>query len=157
MRIQSLTAQLGILASAGLIAACGGEPEPVDQAPVEQPGAAAPAPAAAPAAGNLPAGVTAEMVAQGQQIFHGNGICFTCHGQNATGSQLAPSLTDAEWLWIEQGPDAFEQIVQTVKTGVSQPKEYPAPMPAMGGAQLDDAQIRAVSAYVYSLGGVQGG
>mgnify|MGYP006174886275 CR=1 FL=1 len=86
----------------------------------------------------------------GQQIFAGTGICFTCHGQDATGTQLAPNLTDDEWINIEQ-PVTQEKIEQLVRTGVQQPKQHPAPMPAMGGAQLDDQQVRAVSAYVYSL------
>ena len=40
-----------------------------------------------------------------------------------------------------------------MRTGVPQPKQHPAPMPAMGGANLSDDQIRQVSAYVWSLGG----
>jgi len=154
MRIHRVAAHLGILASAGLFAACGGDQsQPASESP-PQPAAdaGAPAPAAdAPAVGNLPAGVTAEMVAQGQQIFHGQGICFTCHGQNGIGTPLAPNLTDQEWVNLAGGPDLYEQIVQNVITGVPQPKEHPAPMPPMGGAQLTDEQVRAVAAYVYSL------
>jgi mono/diheme cytochrome c family protein len=39
-----------------------------------------------------------------------------------------------------------------VTNGVPQPKEHPAPMPPKGGAQLSDDQVKAVAAYVYSLG-----
>ena len=31
------------------------------------------------------------------------------------------------------------------------PKNAPAPMPARGGAQLTDAEVEAVAAYVHSL------
>ncbi|HEX7119217.1 MAG TPA: c-type cytochrome [Longimicrobiales bacterium] len=122
--------------------------EPAAQAPAAEPGA----PAAAPA--QLPPGVTQEMVAQGQQIFTGQGNCYTCHGMNAEGSQLAPNLTDDQWLWIDpaQG-DLLTQATERIKSGVPQPKEFPAPMPPMGGAQLSDEQVQAVAAYVLSLGG----
>ena len=115
-------------------------------------GAAATAPIDAPAAtpGNLPAGVTADMVSQGQQVFNGAGNCFTCHGADAKGTALAPNLTDQEWINIDGTHPA---IVGVVKTGVPTPKTHPAPMPAMGGATLSDDQVTQVASYVWSLGG----
>jgi mono/diheme cytochrome c family protein len=91
------------------------------------------------------------MVEQGRQLFHGQGICFTCHGQNGQGTPLGPNLVDGQWLWVTAEGDRFEQMVTIIRTGVTQPKEYPAPMPPMGGASLNEDQLRAVSAYVYSL------
>jgi mono/diheme cytochrome c family protein len=117
----------------------------------------APAPeTAAPAAGgavaaNLPAGVTPAMVQEGQQIFTSNGTCFTCHGANAEGTALAPSLTDSEWLWVTPGPNEYADLQTRIKEGVPQPKAHPAPMPPMGGATLTDDQVAAVAAYVWSL------
>lgn len=108
------------------------------------------APAAAPPAGQPPSGATAEMVAQGQQIFTSTGNCFTCHGADAKGTALAPNLTDSEWLNIG---GTYQEIQDIVKNGVPQPKSHPAPMPPMGGAQLSDDQIKQVAAYVWSLGG----
>lgn len=108
-------------------------------------------PAEQPAAASnvaLPEGVTPEMVAEGQQVFNGT-ICFSCHGMNGVGGPLAPALNDQEWLNIADG--SYEQIVEVVKTGVATPKQFPAPMPAMGGAQLTDEQVNAVAAYVYSI------
>lgn len=121
--------------------------EPAAQAPTTEQPAAAPEPT-----GPLPEGVTPEMVAQGRQIFEGQGICFTCHNMDAKGGPLAPDLTDGEWLWIDpaQG-DVLTQVETLIRTGVAQPKQYPAPMPPMGGAQLNDEQIRDVAAYVVSL------
>ncbi|MGQ0814218.1 MAG: c-type cytochrome [Gemmatimonadota bacterium] len=112
--------------------------------------APAPTPGPAPAPANLPPGVTSEMVNQGQQVFASTGNCFTCHGQDAKGTALAPNLTDAEWINVD---GTYDAIINVVKTGVAQPKQHPAPMPAMGGAQLSDAQVRDVAAYVWSLGG----
>jgi mono/diheme cytochrome c family protein len=103
-----------------------------------------------PTAGTPPAGATAEDVAAGQQIFSSTGNCYTCHGADAKGTQLAPNLTDAEWINID---GTFAAIQTNVKTGVPTPKQHPAAMPPMGGATLTDDQIRQVAAYVWSLGG----
>jgi mono/diheme cytochrome c family protein len=112
-------------------------------APVPEPAAGAPTGTA-----TLPAGVTADMVTQGQAIFSGQGNCFTCHGQDAKGTQLAPNLTDSTWL---NSDGTYEGILQTVTVGVPTPKEHPAPMPAKGGSSITDDQVKAVSAYVYSI------
>jgi cytochrome c oxidase cbb3-type subunit 3 len=70
--------------------------------------------------------------------------CSACHLETAIGDRElgAPNLTDAIWLY---GGDA-ETILQTVtysRFGV---------MPPWSG-RLDEAEIRAVSAYVHQLGG----
>jgi mono/diheme cytochrome c family protein len=107
------------------------------------------APAGAPPAG-APA-MTPKMIALGDSIFHGRaggGTCMTCHGPDAKGTQLAPNLTDNQWL---HGDGSYQFIVSTVTKGVPTPKQAPAPMPPMGGAQLTPDQVNAVSAYVYSL------
>lgn len=96
------------------------------------------------------AAASQEMLEEGQAIFTGQGICYTCHGQDATGTQLAPDLTDDEWINIPE-PITQGKIVTLVKSGVADPVEYPAPMPPMGGAQLSDEQLQAVSAYVNQL------
>jgi mono/diheme cytochrome c family protein len=133
------------------LAACAKDEDAADDVDT---GAAATAPTDAPAtpapAGNLPAGVTADMVSQGQQVFNGAGNCFTCHGADAKGTALAPNLTDQEWINVDGTHPA---IVNLVKTGVPTPKSFPAPMPAMGGAALTDEQVNQVASYVWSLGG----
>jgi cbb3-type cytochrome c oxidase subunit III len=88
------------------------------------------------------------MVASGGQTF--STVCAACHGADAKGTQLAPNLTDAEWINID---GTYPAMVTLVKTGVATPKAAPAPMPAMGGASLTDDQVNAVAAYVWSLGG----
>jgi mono/diheme cytochrome c family protein len=109
--------------------------------------APAPAPPAAGANVNLPEGVTQDMVAQGEQIFNQQ-ICFSCHGVNGVGGPLGPALTDQEWL---NADGSYESIMNVIRTGVLQPKQVPGPMPAMGGLQLTDEQVRQVGAYVYAL------
>lgn len=97
--------------------------------------------------------ITSEMVALGNEIFHGrrdNAICYTCHGMDATGGPggLGPNLTDKEWLNTD---GSYGGIISTIRTGVPQPVNAPAPMPPMGGATLSEESLRAVAAYVYSL------
>jgi mono/diheme cytochrome c family protein len=147
MRITKWGAVVVIVA----LAACA-QDEGGDQAATEDTGTAetAPAPAAPSAPAELPAGVTQEMAAQGQQIFSATGNCFTCHGPDAKGTALAPDLTDSNWL---NADGTYSGIVQVVHTGVATPKQFPAPMPAMGGAALSDEQVNQVAAYVWSLGG----
>ena len=98
----------------------------------------------------LPEGVTLAMAREGQEIFNGaKGICFTCHLREGVGGPLAPSLADAEWINID---GEYESIVNIVVTGVPQPTQYPGMMQPRAGRPLTDEQVRAVAAYVYTLG-----
>jgi mono/diheme cytochrome c family protein len=156
--------------SAGMIvalgaAACGGDTEEAAENPASDvaeapqttttpgaaPGAAAPSTTApaAPAGGD-----NAALVAQGQQAF-ATSVCVSCHGPNAEGTALAPSLKDDEWLWVTPGADMQQQVAQIIKQGVPQPKDpaHAAPMPPYGGVPLSDEQVDALAAYVVSLSG----
>jgi glucose/arabinose dehydrogenase/mono/diheme cytochrome c family protein len=107
--------------------------------------------AAATASVAVPAGATKEMVALGDQIYHGQvggAACTGCHGANATGTPLGPDLTGSHWLW---GDGSYAAIAQIITTGVAQPKQYRSPMPPMGGAQLTSEQVSAVAAYIWGL------
>jgi mono/diheme cytochrome c family protein len=93
-----------------------------------------------------------KLIALGDSVFHGQvggGTCMTCHGQDAKGTQLGPNLADAQWL---HGDGSYQFIVNNVTSGVTTPKQFPGVMPPKGGAPLTDDQVRAVAAYVYSLG-----
>jgi mono/diheme cytochrome c family protein len=131
------------------MAACGGGDAPAtDEA---EPAAAEPAeatPADAAVDMDLPEGVTAAMVAEGETIFMGEGICFTCHMEGGVGGPLAPDLTDDEWLNID---GSYESIVRNIITGVEEPKEYPGLMLPRGGTAITDEQVNAVAAYVWTL------
>lgn len=144
------------MALAGLTAfavACGGDQageEPM-QEPMEEQAAPAETGEAMQEPMDLPEGVTMEMVTQGRQLFSGQGGCHACHNPQATGTQLAPDLTDGEWINVS-GRN-YEEIVSLIKTGVAQPQQHPGPMPPMGGANLSDEQVDALAAYIVSLGG----
>jgi mono/diheme cytochrome c family protein len=134
----------GLFAGAAvlLFTACGGDAQPDGT----QPAAGAPDQVIG-ANVQLPEGITLDMVQQGKTVFETT-ICFTCHGMDATGTALAPSLRDQDWL---NSDGSFEGIMGVVRDGVAQPRQYPAAMPPMGGAQLTDDQIRDVSAYIYAI------
>ena len=95
-----------------------------------------------------PAGVTPAAIAQGDSIFHKDGLCYACHGSNAQGA-VGPNLTDAEWL---HGDGSYDMIVATVTSGVPADKAKKGiAMPPKGGSSITDEQVKAVAAYVYSL------
>ena len=65
--------------------------------------------------------------------------------EDGTGDRLqgAPNLTDRIWLYGGDY-DTLYETVYNARFGV---------MPPMGGANLTEAEIRAVSVYVHGLGG----
>jgi glucose/arabinose dehydrogenase len=100
----------------------------------------------------VPAGATHEQVVLGNRIFHGEvdgGTCSGCHGTGAIGSTQGPNLTTGTWMW---GDGSLNAIAQTIRSGVSRPKNYPGTMPPMGGAQLSQDDVNAVAAYVWAVG-----
>lgn len=101
----------------------------------------------AEAAANCPT-VDQRLVDQGRAVFSSTGNCYACHGAKATGTGLAPNLTDAQWLNIT---GSYPSIATLVRSGVPKPKQHSAPMPPLGGAALNGTQVCAVSAYIYSL------
>jgi mono/diheme cytochrome c family protein len=98
----------------------------------------------------LPAGVTKEMIAKGKTVYAGAGICSSCHGPNGGGiPNLGANLNDGEWLHSD---GSLEGITKTVMSGVTaQESSSGVPMPAKGGTNISDDDVKAVSAYVWSL------
>jgi mono/diheme cytochrome c family protein len=114
--------------------------------------AAAAAPASVPAPDGPHSLPAIHRQDSGKAIFEGKGNCWTCHGKDATGTQLAPDLKDTTWIHFD-GQPTLEQVEKLIKDGVAQPKSHPAPMPPMGGASLSDEEIAQVAQYVLSLSG----
>jgi mono/diheme cytochrome c family protein len=94
-----------------------------------------------------PKGATAEMVAQGDRLFHANS-CVGCHGPDAKGSPVGSDLTSGIWLW---GDGSLAAIARTITQGVPHPKEHTGVTPPMGGAQLSPSDVRALAAYIAAL------
>jgi glucose/arabinose dehydrogenase len=154
-RIYRIVYQGGVTGSAPMGTPCpsaSASAGKVVEAPAKPPeGTNADAGAAANGSAQLPQGVTHEMVALGDRIYHGQEAeapCAGCHGEKGTGSSLGPSLTSQKWMWSD---GSFAGILKTIKEGVPQPKKYRSPMPPMGGAQLTDDQLSALAAYVWTL------
>lgn len=135
------------------LAACGGEGGAPPAEEAQEPASESAAPAAeetgaAAQSMDLPEGVTPAMVAEGEEVFMGQGICYTCHMEGGVGGPLGPDLTDDTWINIE---GSYESIVNNVMTGVPEPKEHPGIMLPKGGTNITDEQVRAVAAYVWTL------
>ncbi|MBM1219870.1 cytochrome-c oxidase, cbb3-type subunit III [Ponticoccus sp. SC2-23] len=84
----------------------------------------------------------AALAETGSTLFLDN--CAACHGDNAMGNPDlgAPNLSDAIWLYGGDR-DTLTETVMNSRFGV---------MPAWG-LRISEADVRAVSAYVHSLGG----
>jgi mono/diheme cytochrome c family protein len=139
-------AAAAVLVGFGLGACKGGEKAQQQEAAPE---AAAPQAAAVPA-GELPPGVTQAMVDEGNTLFHGAGLCATCHGPDGKGVQgLGADLTDTKWLHSDGSYDAIvKQVMEGVPANVS---TSGSAMPARGGSNLTDDQVKAAAAYAWGL------
>jgi mono/diheme cytochrome c family protein len=108
--------------------------------------------AQSPAPTARPAGVTDAAITLGDSIYHSGG-CQRCHGQQGVGGNNGPSLVAGAW---QQHAGSYDEIVGTITNGVPREKLKDAtrrfPMGPRGGPMnLDDAQVRAVAAYVWSI------
>ena len=100
----------------------------------------------------VPPGSTAEQVALGKKVFHGEvggGTCGGCHGKDGIGTPVGANLTNGMWLW---GDGSLQSITNIVKNGVLKPKQHLGAMPPFGGVPLSDQDLAAVSAYVWAIG-----
>ena len=107
---------------------------------------------AAPKAPATPPEVNAKNIALGDSIYH-NGACQRCHGATAEGAQNGPSLVSGPWL---HSTGKYEEIVATITNGVprtqmkDQTRRFPM-NPRGGPMNLNDDQVKALAAYVYSI------
>jgi mono/diheme cytochrome c family protein len=107
---------------------------------------------AQPSNAQAQAPVDSAMVAAGQRLFEGRGLCATCHGKQGEGI-LGPTLRlngeKKDWLHTDGSPAAIAALIKAgldasvTKSGIS--------MPPRGGARLTDAQVEQVTAYVLTL------
>jgi glucose/arabinose dehydrogenase/cytochrome c5 len=110
------------------------------------PAAAGPAAGAASATLPVPPGSSAQQVAAGDKLYHSNS-CAGCHGSNAGGTPVGPDLTSGKYLW---GDGSVASLASTITSGVAMPKQYRQAMPAKGGAQLSDADVQSLAAYIWA-------
>lgn len=98
-----------------------------------------------------PAGVTQEMVADGQQLY--GTVCGACHGPGGAGTPAGPALIDQNWLHIS---GQYDEIVAIIQSGVPSPIEFPGAMPPLGGGSFTPEQVRSIAAYIFALGNQPG-
>ena len=82
-------------------------------------------PADAARGGDLrpPPRATGQQVALGDRIFHGearNGTCSGCHGSDAGGTSVGPSLSNGIWVWDD---GSLPARTKTITTGVAKAEE----------------------------------
>ena len=135
------TAGLVLAVGVAVIAACGGDEKKADGAEAMDTMARLD-PALAT---HLPPGSTMEMAERGRDLFI---TCSVCHGPDANGTELGPSLRDSVWTNVSRAPDEIERVI---REGIPVPKEMNIPMPPMGGGDFDATQLRELTAYVYAI------
>jgi mono/diheme cytochrome c family protein len=92
---------------------------------------------------------SSELVAKGDALFHGSANCYACHGSKGEGL-VGPNLTDAEWI---HSKGSYDEIVAQINHGVPKADSKSGiEMPPKGGATLSDDDVKAIAAYVHSLG-----
>jgi mono/diheme cytochrome c family protein len=111
--------------------------------------AATPAKPEAPSSPGAAAAYSPELVTKGEVLFHGSGNCYACHGSKAEGL-VGPNLTDAEWI---HSKGSYDEIVAQINHGVPKAESKSGiEMPPKGGGTLTDDDVKAIAAYVHSLG-----
>jgi hypothetical protein len=93
----------------------------------------------------VPPGGTFEEAELGHSLF---APCTVCHGPDAAGTQLGPSLVDDDWIHVEP---RIEQVAALIRDGVERPSSYPVPMPPHGGGDFDEAELRALAVYTLTV------
>lgn len=103
----------------------------------------------------LPAGMTLDLVRRGDDLFHGKGNCFACHGADAEGM---PNAGSALTLGLNFIPVEWRDIDSLIVAGIPESITRSAiVMPPRGGkSDLTDQETRAVAAYIWAISQVRG-
>jgi mono/diheme cytochrome c family protein len=103
----------------------------------------------------LPEGVTLDLIRTGDDVFHGKGHCFACHGAEAEG---LPNAGSALTLSLNFIPAEIAAIDSVITYGIPEPVTRSAiSMPPRGGKwDLTTDEMLAAAAYVWAISRVQG-
>jgi mono/diheme cytochrome c family protein len=93
----------------------------------------------------LPPGASMETLREGRDHY---APCLVCHGAEAEGTQLGPPFRPGAWVHSD---GTIEGIERVIRSGIDNPRDYPVPMPAMGGGDFDEEALRSLATYVYAL------
>jgi cytochrome c5 len=103
----------------------------------------------------LPQGMTVDLLRKGDEIFHGKGGCFACHGTEAQG---LPAAGDGITAQLNYAQPEWRSMDSLVTLGIPDAlTRSPIAMPGRGArSDLTDDEIRAVAAYVWAISQVRG-
>jgi mono/diheme cytochrome c family protein len=103
----------------------------------------------------LPAGMTLEAIREGDDLFHGKGNCFACHGADANGLPDAGSSLTTGLNFV---PEEWRPIDALIAAGIPDAITRSAiRMPPAGGrSNLTAGEVRAIAAYVWAISQARG-
>ncbi len=107
----------------------------------------------------LPSGMTVSNIVDGDAIFHGEGGCFLCHGEEATGvQQRGSSLTNAVLKVPVEDPGGWDAVDSLILNGIPEALTRSSiGMPPRGiNSSLSTSQVRSVAAYVWAISQTRG-
>ena len=103
----------------------------------------------------LPAGMTLDLIRTGDELFHGKGNCYACHGADATG---LPDAGSALTMGLNFVPTEWQPIDSLIAAGIPEAIARPAiQMPPSGGkSDLTPDEMREIAAYVWAISQTRG-
>jgi mono/diheme cytochrome c family protein len=103
----------------------------------------------------LPAGMTVDMLVRGDELFHGRGGCFACHGAEAQG---LPAAGDGITSALFYAQHEWTSIDSLIRAGIPDAiTRSPIAMPARGArGDLTPEDTRLLAAYVWAISAVRG-
>jgi mono/diheme cytochrome c family protein len=103
----------------------------------------------------LPPGMTTDIIAQGDAIYHGKGNCFACHGVEAEGLPAAGDALTVSLNWAQYNWNSIDSLIEH---GIPQQlTRSPIQMPPRGGkSNLTADETRRVAAYVWAISQTRG-
>lgn len=107
----------------------------------------------------LPYGMTTGMIVDGDAIYHGEGGCFLCHGEEATGvQQRGSALTSAILLVPIKGSAGWNAVDSLVLNGIPEAVTRSSiAMPPRGiDSDLNTDEVRRVAAYAWAIAQTRG-
>jgi mono/diheme cytochrome c family protein len=120
------------------VPACHSTPTPREAAPEPAPAATE----AAPLAAQADTVSEQDVVTEGRKIFHGQGLCYACHGGRLQGGPLAPPLVGSK---RDPNDSSFAFILHVIRAGAPH-----TPMVSNQGG-INAGQMVQVANYVWAV------
>ncbi len=106
----------------------------------------------APAAGLARAAAADPLAIERGAVIYRQGTCPVCHHWEGQGNRRGPDLTDDDWLHGDGSLTAVRQAIETgFRHGAGRRFRGKYEMWPFGGMELDEPDVDALTAYVWSL------